>query len=245
MPDGIGLRPSSDRKVRLYPTQKNSFGTTPGLPKDGGTCPQATTGEGGCAYIKPKRKNPTCYVVGLMKAYKGVKGVLDHNRDVVKGCDTIEELTEVFDSEFKRFRYTERARGNTTMLNYRIHWSGDIPDKPYARALADAIMANPEINFWNYTRSTFAIPILAGIPNLRQYLSVDPDNREEMLEVYEKWRHHGNIHLAWMGKTNPYKDGDFPHRLVACPVDEKKMELEGGCHKCKLCLKGKDVFFRT
>lgn len=239
-----GIKPSSDRKVRLYPTQLNSFGTTPGRPEDGGTCPGATLGEGGCAHIKKGRKTPTCYVVGLMRFFKGVKTVLDNNRDVLSD-KTQGELREIFTDEFRRFYYTEKSRGNTSILHYRIHWSGDVPTPEYAYALADAVMEVPEVSFWGYTRSMFTVPIMAGIPNLRWYISVDPDNEAEVMPVYEKWKDQGNIHLAWMGKENPCREGDFPHRLVACPVDNKKMELEGACHKCKLCLVGKDVFFKT
>lgn len=241
-----GLRPSSDRKVRLYPSQKNSFGTTPGLPENGGTCPGATTNAGGCAHLKKGRKTTTCYVDSLMRGYKGVKNVLDHNRDVTTG-KTTDELRELFLDEFRRFLYTEKSRGNTTMLNYRIHWSGDIPNKNYAYALADAMMEMEDIQFWSYTRSFWAVPILAGIPNFQLYISADPDNEAEALEVYENWKHH-DVAICYMAKENPSRDKEkFPVRLVACPVDTGKMELEGGCHTCRMCFKekGKNVFFKT
>jgi hypothetical protein len=243
MPDEhvhAGLRPSSDRKVRLYPSQKNSFGMLSGLPEEGGTCPGATVGKGGCRYIEKKRTTPICYVDKISRIYKGVKNVLQHNTDVAKSLSR-EELTDTLTREFKRFLYTEAARGNTTILNYRIHWAGDIIDKDYAYALADAMMAVPEVSFWGYTRSLFSVPILAGVENVNWYISLDEENREAGLEVYEKWKKHGNIHIAWLGHERPE---NFSHRLVSCPVDNKKMALEGACHKCKLCLRPKNIFFK-
>lgn len=234
------IRASSDRKTRLYPTQQNTYGLSPGSVESGGSCVGATYGEGGCAHVKKGRKLGDCYVFQLQVIYKGIRGVLEHNTNFIFNTPK-SVIQKMLETEFKRFEVTEASRGNTTILNYRIHWSGDIPNVEYAEALRDAMLAVPNVKFWTYTRSFFAVPILAGISNLKLYISADEANKVEALKVYKENVSSKNISICWMGKVRT-TEKEFP-RLVACPVDSKKMEIEGGCHKCKLCLKGKPVFF--
>ncbi len=236
------LRLTSDRKTRLYPSQKNTYGLSPGSLEVGGSCPGATYEKGGCAHVKEGRKLGDCYVMLLQVSYKGVKPILQHNTELIKKSSK-EELVEILTNEFLRFEATERSRGNTTILNYRLHWSGDILNEEYAEALAIAIKNVPNVKFWGYTRSFFAIPILSGIANLKMYISADEANEKEALEVYNAYVGSGNISICWMGKVRPM-NSNFP-RLVSCPVDSGKMELEGGCHNCKLCFRGTPVFFEV
>ena len=51
-----------------------------------------------------------------------------------------------------------------------------------------------------------------------------------------------NISACYMSKEAP---DNFEKEMAGCPVDMKRMDLEGGCHNCKLCLKGVDIWFKT
>jgi hypothetical protein len=237
----MALKLTNDRKTRLHKTQKNTFGLLPGKPREGGTCPGATKGEGGCQYVAPGKKNATCYVVGLMKAYTNVRNSLQHNTDLVKKA-TEAELVELFSDMFAEFKRIEVKRGNGDNLYFRHHWSGDMLNKKYCRALKTAMLRFPEINFWTYTRSWFALSILSDVPNLMLYISAEKDNLKHALKFYMDYEDNPNVAFAYMGEEKPDIKG---MRMIPCPVDNQKMALEEACQKCKLCLKGKTIFFKT
>lgn len=231
------LKPTADRKTQAYSGQKNTFGLLPGSPSNGGTCPGATYGCGGCQYVPEGRIVPVCYVEKILRVRKAVARSLEFNTELFKGV-SYQKKVLLLGREFMRFYREESKRRRVTEYWYRLHWSGDIPDPEYAHALREAIEMFPFINFWGYTRSFFSVPILAGLDNLRWYISLDDDNRQEGLEVYAKYQDRGNIHVCWMSDSCP--DGFCP-----CPVDVGRMELENACQKCKLCLTGKPVWFNT
>jgi hypothetical protein len=231
------LKLSSDRKVRFYKTQQNSFGTLPGPPATGGTCPGCTDGIGGCRYAAKKR--PTCYVSALIDIYSGVRKILTHNTALLKSA-SLEEKKLIFDTTFKTFKTKKRnAEPNN---NFRLHWSGDSVDTDTAYALGASIRDNPEINFWGYTRSFNCVPILFDICNLKLYLSLDAVNLKEGIGVYNKYRLinsiKSNISMCYMGEENRLN-------LTPCPVDTGKLALEEGCSNCTLCLHGEPVWFKT
>lgn len=228
------LKPSADRKVWAYKNQKNTFGLLPG-PE--GTCPGATLGPGGCrTIVKPGR--PDCYVYRMMSIYKGVRGVLEHNTDLLKNA-TFEEQVELLNEEFKRFR--EVAKNNLVCADkYRLHWSGDIFDRQYAEALRAALLTNQDIQFWTYTRTFDVIDVFEDVDNLQLYLSLDACNVQEGLDAYDKHRR-ATLHLCYMGDDPPQLSESF----IGCPVDSGQLALEGACQKCKLCLRGRNIWFKT
>jgi len=243
MSTALAIKLTNDRKTRGHKNQKNAFGLLPGSPDGGGSCPGATTGPGGCQEVLPGKKNATCYVENLMKVYKGVALSLKHNTDLVKAASE-DELVELFCDMFTEFERIERKRGILDELWFRHHWSGDMVDEKYCRAIKTAMARFPEMNFWTYTRSWFAVPILKDVPNLVLYISADKDNMNAALKTYMTHEGEGsNVALCYMGREK----ADFGKKLklVACPVDNGKMELDQACHKCKLCLKGKPIYFKT
>lgn len=248
--------PTSDRKVRKYKNQFNTYGLMPGLLE---TCPGATVGEGGCCQIKPGRKQPTCYVMGLLSAYKGVKNILWHNTQLLKQADKASKEALLV-REFQRFINAETKRtqrtGEKPWLHYRLHWSGDFFDYDYAEAAALAMRKFPSIHFWTYTRSFFVLPMLQYVKNLTLYLSLDADNITTGLDRYYHFRtlfKPGNLQICYL---SPTKENDFEQRwskakqcapgrgcwdskpmaLANCPVDLKQLPLEGGCATCQKCI---------
>lgn len=230
------LIPSNDRKVRAYPSQRNTFGLMPGALADGGTCPGATYGPGGCRYIPVGRRTPVCYVEPLMQLRTAVRGVLESNTRSVMQADE-DQLLQVFAAEFARFR-TQELRRSKPCLSYRLHWAGDVPDERYARALRRAIEQASDIQFWGYTRSLFAVPLLAGVSNLIWYISADPCNLKEAVRVYRQ--NTDGVFFSMMSKRTPPK---YLGKFVRCPVDAGTMPLEGACHKCRACLRREQIWF--
>lgn len=231
------LKASCDRKVWAYKGQKNTFGLLPG-PK--GTCPGATLGIGGCCDgSKSKSGREDCYVFRIMSIYKNVEKVLAHNTKLLTEAD-LDGKIELLDEEFTRFTKSFQRKKFPQGNKYRLHWAGDIFNEEYARALVAAIMRHPEIDFWTYTRTFDVVGIFKGVSNLQLYLSLDQCNLKSGLETYNKYKDE-RLHLSYMGDKRP----DIGHDLIACPTDEGVMKVEGACLKCKMCLKGKDIWFKT
>lgn len=251
------LKPSGDRKVRSAKTQKNCYGLLHGPT---GTCPQATVGEGGCSFIKPGAKNATCYVDGLTKVYKNINGVLKHNTDIMKSA-TLRNKQKILEAEFNRYEKAELAsakRANRQpWLNYRLHWAGDFFDAKYVKAAVRAMNNTPNLKFWTYTRSMFAVIPLSEVEHLSLYISLDIVNIGRGLDTYYKWKSehnkHNNVQICYL---SPSKKNDFasrwqsayeamgkpkywdkePPRLSTCPADVNKIPLEGACATCQKCL---------
>ena len=216
------------------------------LPGLNGTCPGCTVGKEGCAYVAPGRKLPVCYVNKIMTGFPSVKKLLEHNTEELD-TDNQYKITELLDAEFKRFYAAEKRAGyvdddGRCRNHYRIHWAGDIPNLVYARALAAAMEANPNINFWCYTRSFDYLTVFRNVPNLVMYISADPVNLKEAEKAYiENSKVYTDAKLAWCYMSREKPEDQV---LVECPVDSGKMALEGACHKCRLCLKGHPVWFK-
>jgi hypothetical protein len=231
------LKPSGDRKVRAYKNQKNTFGLLPG---PAATCPGATTSEGGCAHVPAGRKLSVCYAARLVNARPNVRAVLEHNTKLLTQASGYEQQA-LLQYEFERFLQADiKKRPKEKERYYRLHWSGDIFSKEYANALASAMLAFPEISFWNYTRSFEWLQPLREVPNCVTYLSLDKCNSAEGTLTYRGLGYpEDNMSLCMMSPLEPRSN------YTACPQDSGKLELEGACHKCKLCLKGKPVWFKT
>jgi len=131
----------------------------------------------------------------------------------------------------ERFLSTNQRRFPEGPHYYRLHWAGDIFSSGYALALKTAAQQFPDITFWTYTRSFEEAEPLLELPNMTTYASIDACNKNINLRPAFK-----RCHLA-----SKKPEG----RFVSCPVDEGRMPLEGACHKCRLCLKGKPVWFKT
>ena len=154
------LKPSNDIKTRFYPGQKNTLGLLHGKPDQGGTCPGATTGPGGCAFCKEGCKSVTCYVDHLIKYRPAIGNVLRHNTKLLK-TGSYAQCLQLLDAEFTRFERADARKRNADpeyvaaqpQAWYRLHWAGDVFDGKYAKALADAMKMHPTTMFWGYTRS--------------------------------------------------------------------------------------------
>jgi ferredoxin len=229
---------SKDRKVTnavspngKTPTIANTFGLPSGKAY---SCPGATSV---CEKV--------CYAGKLEKVYKGVKAVLINNWDLLKDANqaTMEALLGEMINEF----ISDCEKRQAEKL-FRIHWDGDFFSEAYTYAWRNTILANPNVTFWVYTRSDFAVPILENIPNLALYFSTDNDN----IQLAETLRNTHNVKLAYladnfaMGKAKMLEI--VSKAAVPCPENNKKLPLispkGSACVTCGQCVFARnDILF--
>jgi hypothetical protein len=229
---------SKDRKVTnavspngKTPTIANTFGLPSGKAY---SCPGATSV---CEKI--------CYAGKLEKVYKGVKNILLTNWEQLKDANQqqMEALLYQMIDEFDK----DCDKKNAQKL-FRIHWDGDFFNDTYTMAWKNVIKAWPSIQFWVYTRSDFAVPILTGIDNLALYFSTDDDNWQLASEL----KRDNGVKLAYlannfaMGKERMLQIVN--KAAVPCPENNKKLPLisEKGsaCVTCGQCVFARnDILF--
>lgn len=229
---------SKDRKVTnavspngKTPTIANTFGLPSGKAY---SCPGATSV---CEKI--------CYAGKLEKIYKGVKDVLLNNWELLKNADQLEmeallyQMIDEFDKDC--------VKRNAEKL-FRIHWDGDFFNEAYTHAWKNVIKAWPNIQFWVYTRSDFAVPILTGVDNLALYFSTDDDN----WELGAKLKETNGVKLAYlannfaMGKERMLQI--VTKSAIPCPENAKKIPLisdkGSACVTCGQCVFARnDILF--
>jgi len=219
-------------KTKFRKTHTNTFGLMYGLPENGGTCPGATTGKGGCLDVRDGLKRQTCYMAKITAIYKQVGNVLQSNTALVQG-KSLEEIKTVCRETIQAF--VQKSKNQD--LYFRLHYSGDFFSEDYTKAWAAVIKEFPNIRFWVYTRSDLFVEHLLGINNLTVYLSYDPSNFDKMLAVYLKHKDaNNNLGMAWLGNEAP--DPDI-YRWVQCPEITGKVKNTsdaGACSKCRLCV---------
>lgn len=217
------IKLTNNSKVRFHKAHYNTFSLTQGLPSHGGSCPGATSGEGGCVDV--------CYDCNLRKLYKAYAAVEDKNFELVKGKKR-EEIYPILNNTVTAWKLTQGAK----KPYFRLHTGGDLYDEEYAHAWAATIREHRDVRFWAYTRSLFAVPILAELDNLTLFLSCDPVNKDGVLEMYEKYKRRDNVAVAWMGNEPPeLKD----KAVLVCPEVTKKLKNTkdiGACARCRACI---------
>jgi hypothetical protein len=229
---------SKDRKVA---NQVNKAGTqasmanTFGLPSGKAySCPGATSV---CETI--------CYAGKLEKVFKGVRNVLVSNYEQLLATDTL-GMIALIDEMIQDFK-AECEKRNAEKL-FRIHWDGDFFSEDYARAWAFVIRLNPDVQFWAYTRSDFAVPILIDIQNLALYFSADSANKTLAWELKRQY----GVKLAYLAKDFATGKSDFNEQqdksAIPCPENNKKIamisEKGSACVTCSQCVFARnDILF--
>ncbi len=229
---------SKDRKVTnavspngKTPTIANTFGLPSGKAY---SCPGATSV---CEKI--------CYAGKLEKVYKGVKDVLVNNWEQLKDAK-YETMVSLLDEMIISFK-ADCDKRNADKL-FRIHWDGDFFNVTYTIAWATVIKKHSDVQFWVYTRSDFAVPILKGIANLSLYFSTDDDN----WELASQLKQDNGVKLAYlaqnfaMGKERMLQI--TAKAAVPCPENNKKLPLisdkGSACVTCGQCVfERNDILF--
>jgi len=241
------LKRSNDRKTAnlsnragKQPLIANAFGLPAGRAY---SCPGATSV---CESV--------CYAGKLEKVFPSMRALLEHNWQILSNADygtMVRELNAMigeFIADCEK-RGAEKA--------FRIHWDGDFFSREYASAWANVVRRNPDVTFWVYTRSFTnslnVIDLIADIPNLSVYLSVDVANEEWADVIIAEYP---SVMVASLSDTmdNAAKviervrgtnrpGAKCPELIGAIPL----ISLKGGaCFTCQLCPKGKaDIRFAS
>lgn len=239
----LGLRLSTDRKTTPSANAKgtqaniaNAFGMLSGRDY---SCPGQTAT---CERV--------CYAGKLERIFGGFRDVMTANYNAIVNA-SFTDLVFSLNAIVGDFRVAANKRNCDKV--FRIHHDGDFLNRTYASAWAMVIQANPDITFWAYTRSFIpganVVDILADIPNLTLYLSVDEDNLAAAKIVLAEYP---SVKAATL--TDTADEGtemmlSFRERKGgACPEVMGRIELitpEGGaCVSCSLCVFGKaDIRF--
>ena len=234
----MSLTRSKDRKVANAVNKSGtqaSIANTFGLPSGKAySCPGATSV---CETI--------CYAGKLEKVFKGVRQVLVSNYEQLVNANLV-EMTLLIDEMIKDFRADCEKRGAEKL--FRIHWDGDFFSEEYTIAWMKVITMNEDVQFWAYTRSDFAVPILVGLRNLALYFSADSANKElawELKRIY-------GVKLAYLAKDFATGKADFNEQqeksAVPCPENNKKIpmisEQGSACVRCSQCVFARnDILF--
>jgi len=229
---------SKDRKVTnsVTPNGKQAnIANTFGLPSGKEySCPGATSV---CETV--------CYAGKLEKVFKGVRVNLIHNWNLLKDA-RYDEMVRLLDEMIVDFRADCIKRGVEPL--FRIHWDGDFFSRAYTQAWRTVIKSHSSVQFWAYTRSDFAIPLLSGIENLGLYFSTDDDNKE--LGKALKVRH--GVKLAYLANTFAMGKEDFKaiqeKAAVPCPENNRKLPMispkGSACVTCSQCVFARnDILF--
>jgi hypothetical protein len=234
----MALVRSKDRKVAnlvnkggTQPLIANTFGLPSGVQY---SCPGATSV---CEKI--------CYAGKLEKVFKGVRQVLLTNWEQVKDADRETMITLLFEmiSEF-----VEDCEKRGAEKLFRIHWDGDFFNEDYTYAWRYVMLQFPDVQFWAYTRSAFAVPILIDVENLGFYFSTDSANRVLGIHLKKKF----GIKLAYLANTFAEGKEDFltiqDKSAIPCPENNRKIGListEGSaCVRCSQCVFARnDILF--
>ena len=201
-----------------------------GLPKDGGTCPGATTGKGGCLEIRDGNKRQTCYMAKITQIYKAVGTRLLGNTELLKG-KSVDEMVEVLANTVQDFKTRNKGKN----LFFRIQYSGDFYSADYAKAWSATIKKFPEVQFWVYSRSHDVASHFVDNKNLTFYFSIDPANKETGKKIYDQFAHLPNFGLAMMSNDEQIEGIKF----ITCPETSGKIkntDEAGACSKCRLCV---------
>lgn len=241
----LDLRLSTDRKTTpsanaagTVANISNAFGLLSGR---GASCPGQTSV---CERV--------CYAGKLERVFKGFGAVMEHNWNAVSNASRA-ELVESLSALIDEFVAKCDKRGKEKV--FRIHHDGDFFSRTYADAWATVIRRYPDVQFWAYTRSFIpgsnVVDILADIPNLSLYLSVDEDNRQWVSVIRDEFP---SVRIAFLADTAA-EGADAIREMTnsnrpgaACPEVMGRIPLitekGGACFSCGLCIEGKaDIRF--
>jgi len=178
-----------------------------------GTCPGATKACEGCYAMKGRH-----YFQSVQKSFVRNRLLLQKLQKHKSFNKAIQLLSEMIPKNTKIFR---------------IHESGDFYSQWYIQVWAKVVRSRPDVMFWAYTRS-FHLDFskLTRQPNFALWASTDTYNQKEAKNFVRRYENSKVKHAY-----GPWKhDVPIPENSFICPVTSKRMDVDGACEKCMLCV---------
>ena len=178
-----------------------------------------------------------CYAGRTERLYKSVSALLIRNWELLRNA-TRADMVALLSDMVAEFVAECDKRGAPKL--FRIHWDGDFFNAIYTTAWATVVAANPEVQFWAYTRvQTAAVYLHAQkLPNLALYFSADPDNVDIARNLADRY----GINVAYVGATFADGHAAFPG-ATRCPENNRAIPLisdrGSACARCGLCVHGR------
>lgn len=180
---------------------------------------------------------------------------LQRNFSILQHAETVDEMVEQLDGLMSRYHERAEKLGvNSDERRFRIHWSGDFYSTDYALAWRRVIENDPDTKYWTYTRSfqqdVNVVPILACIPNLDLFLSVDEDNAKVAAQVA---RDNPGVRISYlvdyeeeaepliqiMGRGNHVRNLTCPENIRNADGSRRLPVISkhgGACSRCTYCI---------
>lgn len=209
------------------------------------TCPGAT-----------ERCMKSCYVWGLRKHAPETYANYELNaralhfvlRDPAVGWVAVDKLSDWIHDNVASFRW---------------HVSGDVFNESYAHWIVDVCEATPDVKFWIYTRSLWAVRTLTSARNLAVNVSADKDNYAAARRAADTWGARVCYLVSDPGEQlpdlpagsvifpdYPLRGRDLPiaseaqwwksitteQKRMTCPVDFAGQSEKNRCGPCDRCL---------
>lgn len=116
---------------------------------------------------------------------------------------------------------------------FRIHESGDFHSQFSIDTWSQVISERPDLYFYAYTRSfMFDYSAILQNKNFTLWASTDKFNEKEAVKFVVKNKQSGVKHAFGPLLLSDAK----PENSFYCPVTTGKIQMEGGCEACKLCI---------
>jgi len=116
---------------------------------------------------------------------------------------------------------------------FRIHEAGDFISQNYIEAWAEVIKNRRDTYFWAYTRSfNFNYTNLTRNKNFALWASADNYNINEAKQFVRRYRKSGTKYA--FGPWN--RNIKIPDNSFICPATNHKLDMNGACEKCMLCV---------
>ena len=166
-----------------------------------------------------------CYAMKKRHLFDNVQMALARNWMLIK------KLSDKKDTKTAVNKLLEIIPENSNL--FRIHESGDFFNNWYVDVWNDVVINRRQTYFWCYVRSfELNFSKIVRQPNFALWASIDDYNKDQALDFIKRYKN-SSVKLAY----GPYKhNAETPESSIICPATNHKIEINGACNKCKLCV---------
>jgi len=164
-----------------------------------------------------------CYAKKGRHVFKNVHGAFARNWELVKSY-------EAKNNVYGLAHFLADSIPHNREI-FRIHESGDFHSQFMVDVWTEVVRMRRDIYFWAYTRSfDFNYSKLVRQPNMRLWASTDQYNNARAKKFAKRYK---KVSLAY----GPWEhDKEIPENSFVCPVTSGKLNVNGACEECMLCV---------